>query len=63
MAQQKVSEELATTIEKMRELLDEEFGCDYAFSVLGRGHMIAASNNRAGKVIAEAGEQLPSIYF
>jgi hypothetical protein len=49
----KVTPDTAQAIEAMRQALQNEFRCDYAFSVLGQGHLIAASNNRDGEITAQ----------
>lgn len=43
---------IANLIENLREALQNEYGSDYSFVVLGEGKVIAASNNSDGKVIA-----------
>ncbi len=44
MKVQSVNQDLAETIKKLRALLKRDFGCDYSFSVVGRGHYISCSN-------------------
>ncbi len=48
-----VSIELKQAIEKTQQLLTREFGCDHAYTVVGRGHIIAASNYRDGHIEPE----------
>lgn len=45
-----VSHALAAAIRTVDELLVEELGNDFAYAVLGRGRLIAASNSKDGVV-------------
>lgn len=51
MKEQPVSIETANLIRKLIESLKAEFGCDYAFTILGKGHIIAASNYKDGIIL------------
>jgi hypothetical protein len=44
----KVSVHTARLIDQLRENLKAEFGCDFSYSIIGRGHYIAASNASLG---------------
>ncbi len=49
-----VNEETAKAIEALRAALTKEFKWDYAFTIMGRGHLIGAANSKDGEVIAKA---------
>ena len=46
---------IASTIEDMRRQLRDEYGYDFSFVILARGHLIAANNAADGVVIATPG--------
>jgi len=48
-----VSPRLATAIDKLNMALFAEFGLDHAYTIMGRGQVIAASNLKLGKVDAK----------
>ena len=43
-----VSVETAVLISKLTENLKAEFGCDFAFNILARGHYVASHCNSPG---------------
>lgn len=45
----------AAAIGYLREALREEFGTDFAFSIMGKGHKVAASNKVDGTIKPEPG--------
>lgn len=44
--------DIALHVERMRELLKEEYGYDFSFVVLARGRLVAANNAADGIIIA-----------
>jgi hypothetical protein len=46
----KVSVGLAAAISEMKYQLTRQFGVDYSFTVIGNGHLVAASNYKDGVV-------------
>jgi hypothetical protein len=48
---------VAEAIERMRDALFTEYGVDYAFAILGRGHVLASSNNENGIIHAVISEK------
>lgn len=50
ISSQPVTADLAQRITAMTDALKREFGCDFAFTIMGRGHVIAASNYKDGTV-------------
>jgi len=51
------SRELATHIEQLRAKLRAEYGCDYSFSIMGRGYVLAGSNAKDGEIEAIPAEE------
>ena len=43
-----VSVDLADAVARLKAQLAKEFGCDFAFTIMGRGHIIAANNLKDG---------------
>lgn len=50
MRQLRVSQKTAKAIREFHALLKEDCGCDYSFSIVGHGYLIAASNARRGNI-------------
>lgn len=46
----KVNVSTAHLIEQLHESLKAEFGCDFAYTIMGTGHIVAASNKCHGHV-------------
>lgn len=40
-------------IAKLHEALKKEFGCDFSYTILGKGKIVAASNNKDGHIEPE----------
>jgi hypothetical protein len=45
-----VSAETAALVNKLHEALKAEFGCDFAYTIMGRGHFVATSNYVQGHI-------------
>jgi hypothetical protein len=58
----KISEELRATLLRARELLDAEFGCDHAYTILARGQVIWAKDAAHGDR-PPGGPDKPTEYF
>ena len=59
LAAKKTTVEIAKAIENLRTLLTKEYETDFAFSIHGKGHLIAASNLYDGEVVANSEEDIP----
>lgn len=46
-----VNVHLANTIAKMKEELTAQFGCDFAFTIMGHGHFVSTHNYRQGIIL------------
>ena len=46
------SSSVANAIENLRDTLHQTYGGDYAFTVLGKGHILGASTRQHGVIIA-----------
>jgi hypothetical protein len=51
-----VSVELADAVVRLKKQLVKEFGCDFAFTVMGDGHIIAANNTKDGVIVPKTPE-------
>lgn len=45
--------EVFRVIEKLVDVLNRNYGCDYAFRISARGNLIAASNSAEGVIMPE----------
>lgn len=45
-----VSQDVVNAVMALHTALHKEFGCDFAYTIMGRGHVVAASNMELGLV-------------
>lgn len=50
----RTSKDISNAIDLLRRLLEEEYGTDYAYIIMGNGQVIGSSNRTQGIVIARA---------
>jgi Zn finger protein HypA/HybF involved in hydrogenase expression len=50
-AYERTSQEIGLMVLALEEKLKAEYGCDFSYSVAGRGHLIAAGNLEMGHIL------------